>query len=53
VPAGAGLAGVLLAYASGLTYYDDESNVWSFLMTVGFAIAVTSYTLAGRRWARR
>lgn len=53
IPACTGLAGILLAYGSGLTYYATESNVWSFLMTVGFAIAVTSYAIAGRRWARR
>jgi heme A synthase len=53
VPACTGIAGVLLAYASGLTYYATESNVWSMLMTIGFTIAVTSYALAGRRWPGR
>jgi hydrogenase/urease accessory protein HupE len=50
VPACTGIAGVLVAYASGLAYYDTESDAWSVLMTIGFAVAVTSCALAGRRW---
>jgi len=52
-PAYTGLAGILIAYASGSVYYGNESNLWSFLMTVGFVIAVTSYALAGNRWEAR
>lgn len=51
VPAAAGLAGVLLAYTAGSTYYNNEHAIWSFLMTLGFTIAVTSYAAAGRKWA--
>jgi hypothetical protein len=49
LPAATGVFGVLLAYASGLTYWATEADMWSMSMTVGFAIAVTSYALAGRR----
>jgi len=52
-PAYGGLAGILIAYASGSIYYGNESNVWSFLMTIGFVLALTSYSLAGSRWADR
>jgi ABC-type transport system involved in cytochrome c biogenesis permease subunit len=49
LPAATGTFGVLLAYGSGLTYWATEADIWSMFMTIGFAIAVTSYALAGRR----
>jgi heme A synthase len=49
LPAATGIFGVLLAYGSGLTYWATEADIWSMSMTLGFAIAVTSYAFAGRR----
>jgi hypothetical protein len=49
VPAIAGFAGIALAFAAGSVYFTTEDDVWSYLMTIGFAVAVTSYALAGRR----
>ena len=53
LPAAAGLVGVLVAYSSGLVYYVTESDVWSFLMTIGFTLAILAYALAGRQWTPR
>jgi len=49
LPAATGTFGILLAYGSGLTYWATEADIWSMSMTIGFAIAVNSYALAGRR----
>ena len=48
-PAISGLVGLVLAFASGEAYWATESNIYSILMTVGFAFAVVSYGLAGRQ----